>query len=119
MPMLTAADVADLLGIHTDAQPDTSLVLYRPDGSGGYTELPAQGVQVSYTTRRQIQTGGIVGTEQALADVTFHRESPFDVRIGDEFFLDGHKGGKIRRVTTDPVLGVIMADGDIDVGVAR
>ena len=115
MPMLTAADVADLRGVFVDAQTDHSLVLARSDGAGGYTTIAAQDVQVAYAARQPGQ-GPLVGTEQTLTPLTFYRESPFNVQVGDRFELDGHRGGTIRRVWPDPVLGVIAAEADVDTG---
>ena len=116
--MLNARDVAALTSVHTEAQEDTSLVLYRlNEGSGAYEALAAQEVQVVYPAR-QPRPGATQGATANLADVSFHRETPFDVRVGDAFALDGHKGGAIIRVTTDPVLRqVIVADGQVVVGV--
>ena len=115
--MLSAADKRDLIAVFTEAQEDTSLVLYRlNDSTGAYDPLPAQEVQVAYPAR-QARPGASQGAVATLADVSFYREAPFDVRVGDAFSLDGHKGGAITRVLTDPVLGVIQADGTVDVGV--
>jgi hypothetical protein len=116
MAMLTAADVADLTAIAMDAQTDHSLVLARSDGAGGYTSLPAQAVQVVYESRRQPANTAMPGVAQSLSGLTFLREAPFDVRVGDRFELDGHRGGTIRRVYPEPVLGVILAEGDMDTG---
>jgi hypothetical protein len=115
MPMLTPADVAELTAVAMDAQTDHSLVLARSDGAGGYTALPAQLVQVVYAAR-QPQPGSLPGTAQTLSGLTFMREAPFDVRVGDRFELDGHRGGTIRRVYPEPVLGVILAEADMDTG---
>lgn len=118
MPMFSLDDQAQLLAVFTDAQTDTSLTLYRyNEGSGAYDAIPAQGVQVAYAAR-QTQFGGVQNVEASLAGLTFYREAPFDVRVGDTFSLDGHKGGTIRRVYTDPVLGVIAAEADLDIGTA-
>jgi len=120
--ILTAQDATALRTMFTDAQWDHSLVLRRPADAGGDVTsgetkitLPAQLVQVSYA-QRQPDIGGLPGTAQSLTGVTFYRESPFDVQTGDRFVLDGHTGGTIRRAYPDPVLGVIVADGDIDMG---
>ena len=115
MSLLTAADRADLLATFTEAQPDTTLTLYRPQNDGSYTTIPAQEVQVAYAAR-QPRTGGMVGVDETRADVTFYRESPFDVRVDDVFELDGHRGGRITGVHTDPVLGVIVAEGSYETG---
>ena len=118
MAMLTAADVAGLVHVAITAQEPTSLVLYRPDGVGSWTTMPAQDVQVVYA-KRQNRTAALAGTEQQLADVTFWREPPFDVIAGDAFTLDGHRGGVITRNTgTDPILGLVFADATLDVGTA-
>lgn len=117
MPMLTADDVADLRAEFTDAQTDHQLILRRFDASGAKTTLAAQAVQVSYESRRQPAQGGLIGTTQSLSGLTFYRESPFDVQVGDRFSLDGHTGGTIRRVWPDPVLtGLIIAEADLDTG---
>ena len=115
MSILTAADIADLAGLAAEAQPDHSLILARSDGAGGYTTIPAQDVQVMYPARQARAAVG-AGAVETLADVTFLRESPFNVQVGDRFELNGQRAGKIRRVTIDPVLGLIMADGTFDVG---
>ena len=122
MTILTTADATALRTMFTDAQVDHSLVLRRPADAGGdvlpgetKVTLPAQLVQVAYA-QRQPAVGGAPGTAQSLAGLTFYREFPFDVETGDRFVLDGHTGGTIRRVYPDPVLGVIVADADIDVG---
>lgn len=115
--MLSAADVADLRTEFVEAQEDTSLVLYRlNESTQAYDAIAAQDVQIAYPAR-QARPGLSPGAVATFADVTFYREAPFDVRVGDAFSLDGHKSGAITRVSTDPVLGVIAADGAIDVGV--
>ena len=115
--MLNTRDVAALVNVFTEAQEDSRLVLYRlNEGSGEYAPLAAQDVQVAYPSRRQVQATGTQGAVATMADVAFYREAPFDVRVGDAFSIDGHKGGTITRVMTDPVLGVIQADGMFDVG---
>jgi hypothetical protein len=113
--MLTAADTAALRDLFVEAQEDHALVLARSDGAGGYTTITAQDVQVAYAAR-QPQSGVLTGTAQTLSGLTFYRESPFNVQVGDLFELDGHKGGTIRRVYPDPVLGVIAAEADLDTG---
>jgi hypothetical protein len=115
MPMLTASDVADLLDIATDAQADHSLILYRPHSDGSGTTIAAQDVQVVYTSGRQARAQIQPGVGETLDDVTFYRESPFNVRKGDQFELDGHRGGYITATSTDPVLGLISASGKYDV----
>jgi hypothetical protein len=115
MPMLTAADVADLRAEFTDAQTDHSLVLRRPNDDGTKTTLPPQLVQVAYAGRQPMATH-LPGTAGTLSGLTFYRESPFNVRVGDRFTLDGYSGGTIRRVLPDPVLGVIAADAELDTG---
>ena len=122
MTILTAQDATALRTMFTDAQVDHSLVLSRLADAGGditpgdpYYDLPPQLVQVAYA-QRQPQSGGSPGTAQSLTGLTFYRESPFDVKTGDTFRLDGHMGGTIRRVYPDPVLGVIIADADLDMG---
>jgi hypothetical protein len=118
MPMLTAADVADLRDMFTDAQVDHSLTLKRYNqNTDQYDTITVQGVQIAYPAR-QPRTGGVIGTEQSLVPVTLYREAPFDVYVGDTFSLDGRKGGTIRSVYPDPVLGVIIAEADIETGVA-
>lgn len=117
MPMLNAADVADLLDIFTDAQEPTSLTLYRYNQNSTQDDAITYDVQVTYPGQ-QPRHGGLIGTETTLAPVRFYREAPFDVYVGDMFNLDGHKGGTIRLVGTDPVLGVKFADGDFDAGTA-
>ena len=115
MPMLTAADVADLLSLAANAQPDHSLILNRPHSDGSATLIAAQDVQVVYSSLRQARASSMPGTVQTLDDVTFYRESPFNVRVGDQFQLDGHRGGFITAIDTDPVLGLISAAGRYDV----
>ena len=115
MSILTAADIADLAGLAAEAQPDHSLILYRSDGAGGANPLPAQDVQIMYADRRSRPAAG-AAVNETMADITFLRESPFDVQVGDYFSLQNQHGGRIRRVTIDPVLGLIMADGTFDVG---
>ena len=115
MAILTTADVADLRTEFTDAQVDHSLVLYRNDGTGTYPALPAQNVQVMYANRMP-QLDSQPGIVQTLSGLSFYREAPFDVKVGDAFMLDGHTGGTIRRVLIDPVLGVIIAEADLDTG---
>lgn len=115
MPILTTSDVADLRAEFTDAQIDHSLILRRYGTDGAKTTLAAQDVQVSYA-QRQPNMGSLPGTAQSLTPMAFYREAPFDVRVGDRFTLDGHMGGTIRRVYPDPVLGVIVAEADIDTG---
>ena len=116
MPMLTAADVADLTAVAMDAQTDHNLVLRRYANDGTKTTLAAQAVQVSYESRRQPRDTSMPGTAGSLSGLTFYREAPFDVQVGDRFVLDGHTGGTIRRVYPDPVLGVIVAEADLDTG---
>lgn len=116
--MLTAADVTDLRTEFVEAQEDFTLVLYRlNESTQAYDPITAQDVQIAYPQRTRPQSGQSQGAVASMADVTFYRESPFDVLVGDTFGLDGHKGGTITRVTTDPVLGVIAADAVLDVGV--
>ncbi len=116
--MLTAADVAGLTAMFMDTQTDTALILYRyNDGSTLYDTIAAQSVQVAYPAR-QARPGGVVGAEQTLADVAFYKESPFNVQVSDWFEIDGHKGGRITRVATDPITGIIVADGFYDQGTA-
>lgn len=118
MPMLTAADVADLRVEFTDAQVDHSLTLKRYNQNTDQEDtITVQNVQVAYPTR-QAQNAALTGTEQARVPVTLYREAPFDVYVGDKFSLDGRKGGTIRSVYPDPVLGVIIAEADIEAGVA-
>jgi hypothetical protein len=113
--MLTPADVGDLTAIFTDAQVDHQLTLYRYDSSGARQQIVVQGVQVAYPGR-QPQSGASPGAQGTLSAVTFYREFQFDVLVGDTFKLDGHSGGRIDRVLTDPVLGVTIADGTLDTG---
>lgn len=118
MAILTAAEVADLRAEITDAQTDTMLTLYRYNQNTGQDDaIGPYAVQVAYPDQ-MVRAGGLAGTEQALARIRFYREPPFDARTGDMFTADGHPGGVIRRVSTDPVLGVIVAEGDYDVGTA-
>ena len=119
MSLLTTLDVALLGGLFVEAQPDTTVTFYRYNQTTGQDDVigPYE-VQVAYITDRQTASGGQIGTEQALAGVRFYREAPFAVYPGDIFQIDGHKGGTIRRVGTDPVLGVKFAEGDYDVTVA-
>lgn len=118
MPMLTGADVAALVDVAITAQNPTTLVIKRYNqNTNAMDTLPAQNVQVVYP-RRQARPAGQPGVEEARADVTFYRAAPFDVYVGDNFDLDGHGGGEIRRVGTDPVLGLKFAEADFDPGVA-
>lgn len=111
MPMLTATDIADLLALATDAQPAHSLVLYRP---ATQTTIAAQNVQVVYPGT-QPRIGGMIGVDETRDDVAFYKAAPFDVKKGDQFEFDGHRGGVITAVFTDPVLGLIGASGSYDV----
>lgn len=115
MSILTAADITDLTALAAEAQPDHSLILYRDDGAGGTIAQAAQDVQIMYPAR-QARSGVGAGTVETLADVTFVRESPFNVQVGDWFELHGQKGGRIRRVTRDPALNLIYADGTFESG---
>jgi hypothetical protein len=115
MPTLTANDTADLRAEFTDAQPDHSLVLRRPNDDGTKTTLPPQLVQVAYAQGVRLLIGGLAGTTQSLSAMVFYRESPFNVRVGDKFTYEGHVG-TIRRVLPDPVLDVIAADAELDTG---
>ena len=116
MSILTAADRADLLTLAAEAQPDHSLILrrYNPN-TDDFDVLAAQDVQVVYA-QRQAREIGMVGVNETRDDVTFYREAPFDVEVDDRFSLDGHRGGRITSVTTDPVIGMIGADGTYETG---
>lgn len=119
MSMLDAVDVADLTDVLATAQTPTALVLTRYNqNSDQYDALPAQGVQVRWNAERQTRAGGLTGTEKADSGVWFMRPQPFDCMVGDSFDLSGSRGGTIRRVYTDPVLGVVVAEATIDSGVA-
>lgn len=116
MPMLDATDVADLRTVFTDAQTDYALVLYRyNNGSGLWDELTAQNVQVALAARQAISSH-MPGIQTLESPLTFYREAPFNVVVGDTFAYDGHKGGKVTRVFTEPVLGVIAAEATLDEG---
>lgn len=112
MPMLTATDIADLLALANDAQPAHSLVLYRPSTG---TTIAAQNVQVVYTAQRQERGTSTPGIDETRDDIAFYKAAPFDVKKGDQFEFDGHRGGVITAVFTDPVLGLIGASGSYDV----
>jgi hypothetical protein len=115
VPMLTANDVADLYDMVLDTQTAHSLTLRRTDVNGTHTTLAPQSVQVAYAARQPL-TGGLTGTAQTLTGLAFYGPSDFNVRVGDKFILDGHTGGTIRRVIPDPVLGVVIAEADLDTG---
>lgn len=115
MALLTTAERDDLARTLTGALAPYSLTLVRVDSDGNETARPAQDVVYALARLQPRQSGSGSGAVETLAMVTFYRLAPFDVVVGDRFALDG-RSGIIHRVFTDPALGVIVAEGQFDVG---
>ena len=89
MPMLDATDVADLSDIFTTAQTPLSLVLYRyNDATALWDAQTAQSVQVALAGR-QPNTSDVPGTATLQAPLTFYKDAPFNVTVGDTFAYEG------------------------------
>ena len=116
MTLLTARERDDLAQTLTTAVAPVALALVRTDGDGNEMALPDQDVVYAYArTQPQAAGGGAAGAVETLAMVTFYAWGAFDVAVGDRFALNGQTG-VIRRVFTEPVTGVTVAEATLDVG---
>lgn len=118
MALFTELERQDIVDEILDSQEGTMLVLTRIDeDTGDITILPAQYVVQMVGKRSsplvQAQNSAAVNTRETNY---FFLGYNLDAEVGMWFDYDGHKGGRLTNVTTDPALGMTRLVGTIPVG---
>lgn len=118
MALLSELERDDLVDEILNSQDGTMLVLIRVnDDTGDSTPLPPQYV-VQMVGKRSSPLVSAQNSQAVNSRATqyYFLGKDLDAEVGMWFAYDGHKGGRITNVTTDPILGLTRIVGEIPVG---